>query len=166
MVLALALVALLSACSTPSSSTTTSTAVRHQQSLKQIRARYLAIVGPANTQSLKFATAFAAVLPTTTRSAVAALVAPEVTEIKQSGRSLEDLAAVAPTKIAQAVQQTVLADNLVYQALLDLGSSWGNRAFNLSGWEAAFSGATQEANSTSNALRNDLGLPQLHASSQ
>ena len=79
--------------------------------------------------------------------------------LKKSATQLADLAAKSPTKIATDLRALLVAENVVYQGLLDLASGYQSRAFNLSGWENSFGQAASATDQAAAVVGTDLGLP-------
>jgi hypothetical protein len=124
-----------------------------------LRKRYLAIVDPADAAFAKFSTRLQSLNSAVSSAQLATALDPAASAIARSGRQLYALRNEAPTKIKRAMYQVVLSDNTVWQALEDLKAGWGNRSFNLPGWQSAFAQAVSSANASGKALRKSLGLP-------
>jgi len=173
-VASVALVVVLAACggtpsaapsSTPAATTSrtpssaaSSTAPATALPLATLRARYLAIVTPANRVFAAFQPKLAALTVAVSASQLHAALRPVAAAVARSGRELYALRRSAPPRIAKAMYAVVSSDNTVWQGLEDLDQGWGSRSFDYSAWQGAFATAVRQADAAGSALRTALGL--------
>lgn len=127
--------------------------------LATVRARYQAIVGPADAAFEKFSSKLETLSSATTPAELDAYLKPAAAAVAQAGRELYALRRSTTPAIAKGLYAVALSDNTVWQALEDLEAGWGSRSFEVSSWQSAYVQALRAANAAAGALRRALGGP-------
>lgn len=167
---ALVLVASAAACGTtsgagPTTSPSTSTVAGGKQVLNvaTIRRLYLADSAVADAAFSAFTTQFSSgsnssAGPTVASPAEAKAATETAKTLQKSALQIAKLEAEAPTKIAQDLKSLLLAENVVYQGLLDLTAGYQSRSFNLQGWENSFGEAAATTDQAAAVVAADLNI--------
>jgi hypothetical protein len=160
------LAAALTACSSTPAATKTTTTVTTTTvapgpplTIAQLRGQYLSIVAKTQKDFASFSQQFAAIGGGGTNKQILVIVNPVISSLKTSATQLYDLRGRTTKALAKDIEATVIADNTVYQGLIDLRVGYGSRSFDLTDWGEAFASAIKTANSAANSLREALGLP-------
>jgi len=170
--LALAAVSTAAACgaNTGAGTTTSSTSAtiaggKHVMlSVAAVRRSYLADSAAANKAFDAFTTNYSSsnnadggltvASPTEARDARATAKV-----LQKSALEIANLLSQAPAKISSDLRSLLVAENTVYQALLDLAAGYSSRSFNFNGWENAFGEAAVSTDRAAAVVATDLGIP-------
>lgn len=165
---ALAFVATAAACGTSASSptTTSSTVVAKKHAILSVAAvkkLYLADSVPADTAFASFTSDYSS-----SNNADGGLTVASPAEAKDATKTakalqksallIATLESEAPTKIATDVKSLLVAENVVFQGLLDLAADYSSRSFNFAGWENSFGEAAVSTDQAAAVVAKDLGI--------
>ena len=78
--------------------------------------------------------------------------------LRTSALQISNLLAQAPAKISTDLRSLLVAENVVYQGLLDLAADYSSRSFNFNGWENSFGRAAVSTDQAAALVAADLGI--------
>jgi hypothetical protein len=168
---ALALVATAAACGTtagsPPATSTTSTVAGGKHvvlSVAAIRKLYLADSAASNAAFTAFTTDYSSSNNadgglTVATPAEARDATKTAKTLRKSALQIATLESEAPTKIATDLRSLLVAENVVFQGLLDLAADYTSRSFDFAGWENSFGEAAVSTDQAATAVAKDLGIP-------